>query len=261
MTNDDMMAGQPQEDSQPVQESGSAVEPGATTAPEPSTQNNGDTPEAPATTGLEALKPGTIIKGRVRKIVEFGAFVDVGVGRDGLAHISTLKRAGVDQTLKAGDTVDVVVRRVDVENNRISLAIAAPDAESKTALKDLEPNEVVTGRVVRLVDFGAFVDIGARTDGLLHVSQLPWGYVNHPSEVLNVGDEVQVRILDVDTRRRRISLTMKDLGERGDDEAQAVSREAPQAQEAPSGERIPTAFEVAFEKARVDAQRRRRASR
>lgn len=285
MTNDDMLAGQ-QEGAQPVQESGAVSESEAATAPEPSVQNNDQTPEAPASSALEALKPGTVIKGRVRKIVEFGAFVDVGVGRDGLAHVSTLKRAGIDQTLKAGDTVEVVVRRVDVENNRISLAIASPDAESKTALKDLEPNDVVTGRVVRLVDFGAFVDIGARTDGLLHVSQLPYGYVNHPSEVLNVGDEVQVRILEIDTQRRRISLTMKEMGEGGETSAPASSRsdssryessrpassrqassrpassrQATQTQEDSSGERVPTAFEVAFEKARTDAGRRRRASR
>jgi len=260
MTNDEMRAGS-QESAQPVEQPDAAAESRPATPPEPSTPNNGQPPEAPASPGLEQLKPGTIIKGKVRKIVDFGAFIDVGVGRDGLAHISTLKRAGVDQTLKAGDKVDVVVRRVDVENNRISLAIAAPDAEPKTPLRDLEPNEVVTGRVVRLVDFGAFVDIGARTDGLVHISQLGSGYVNHPSEVLNVGDQVQVRILDVDARRRRISLTMKDTSEAGDaGVAPAQTREAPQAQEPSSGDRLPTAMEVAFERARADARRRRRRS-
>lgn len=256
MTNDELMAGQ-DESAQPVQESG-AAETGAATAPEPPTPSNGQPPEAPTPSGLEALKPGSIVKGKVRKIVEFGAFIDIGVGRDGLAHISTLKRAGVDQTLRAGDEVDVVVRRVDVENNRISLAIASPEAESKTALRDLEPNEVVTGRVVRLVDFGAFVDIGARTDGLLHISQLGSGFVNHPSEVLNVGDEVQVRILEVDTRRRRISLTMKDLGEEREAAPSNAAREAYQAEDSSPSERLPTAMELAFEKARADARRRRR---
>lgn len=258
MTNDEMMAGQ-DEGAQPVQESG-AAEPGAATAPEPSPPSNGQTPEAPEPSGIETLKPGSIVKGKVRKIVDFGAFIDVGVGRDGLAHISTLKRAGVDGTLRAGDEVDVVVRRVDVENNRISLAIASPDAESKTALRDLEPNDVVTGRVVRLVDFGAFVDIGARTDGLLHISQLASGYVNHPSEVLHVGDEVQVRILDVDTRRRRISLSMKDTGEEREALPSSQTREVSQGQDSSPGERLPTAMELAFEKARADARRRRRQS-
>ncbi len=259
MTNDEIMAGQ-DEGAQPVQESG-AAESGAATAPEPSPPSNGQTSEAPAPSGLEALKPGSIVKGKVRKIVDFGAFIDVGVGRDGLAHISTLKRAGVDQTLKAGDEVDVVVRRVDVENNRISLAIASPDAESKTPLRDLETNEVVTGRVVRLVDFGAFVDIGARTDGLLHISQLGSGFVNHPSEVLHVGDEVQVRILEVDTRRRRISLTMRDVDEeREASGANNQARGASQSQDSSPGERLPTAMELAFEKARDDAKRRRRQS-
>jgi len=259
MTNDEMMAGQ-EEQAQPVQEPGAATESGAAAAPEPSTPGNGQSPEAPTPSTLEDLKPGMTVKGKVRKIVDFGAFIDVGVGRDGLAHISTLKRAGVDQTLRAGDEIDVVVRRVDVEKNRISLAIASADAEAKTPLRSLEPNEVVTGRVVRLVDFGAFVDIGARTDGLLHISQLSSGFVNHPSEVLNVGDEVQVRILDVDTRRRRISLTMKDVGDEGEGASNAPSRNNAQAQDTSPGERLPTAMEAAFERARADARRRRRQS-
>jgi len=259
MTNDDMMAGQ-HEGARPVEDVGVA-ESEAATAPEPPTSSS-QSPEAPLpSSGLNELKPGMTVKGKVRKIVDFGAFVDVGVGRDGLAHISTLKRAGIDQTLKAGDEVDVVVRRVDVDNNRISLGIASHSTGPKTPLRDLEPNEVVTGRVVRLVDFGAFVDIGARTDGLVHISQLGSGFVSHPSEVLNVGDEVQVRILEVDARRRRISLSMKDVGAGG--EAPPPSgqmREAPQSQDSSSGERLPTAMEVAFERAQADAKRRRRRS-
>jgi small subunit ribosomal protein S1 len=257
MTNEELKAGQ-DNDAQLQEESGGA-ESGATNAPEPSSPSSGQTPEAPTAPGLDSLKPAMIVKGKVRKIVDFGAFIDVGVGRDGLAHISTLKRAGVDQTLKAGDEVDVVVRRVDVDNNRISLAIASPDAEAKTPLRDLEPNDVVTGRVVRLVDFGAFVDIGARTDGLLHISQLGSGFVNHPSEVVNVGDEVQVRILEVDTRRRRISLSMKDVGDERVAGPSNQGREAAQDQEAP-GERLPTAMELAFQRARENARRRRRQS-
>ena len=218
MTNEELKAGQ-DNDAQLQEESGGA-ESGATNAPEPSSPSNGQTPEAPTAPGLDSLKPAMIVKGKVRKIVDFGAFIDVGVGRDGLAHISTLKRAGVDQTLKAGDEVDVVVR---------------------------------------LVDFGAFVDIGARTDGLLHISQLGSGFVNHPSEVVNVGDEVQVRILEVDTRRRRISLSMKDVGDERVAGPSNQGREAAQDQEAP-GERLPTAMELAFQRARENARRRRRQS-
>jgi small subunit ribosomal protein S1 len=158
---------------------------------------------------VEALKPGMRVKGRVRNIVEFGAFVDIGVGRDGLAHVSTLQRAGIDKTLKVGDLIDVQVRRIDADSNRISLTVPGAGKGAKTALNELQVGEQVTGRVVRLVDFGAFVDIGAQSDGLLHISRLSGGFVRHPSEVLRPGDEVQVRILEIDAQRRRISLTMK----------------------------------------------------
>lgn len=203
---------------------------------------------------LETLKPGTRVKGTVRSMTEFGAFIDIGVGRDGLAHISNLKRAGIDQTLKVGDVIEVLVRRIDTDNNRISLTIpVAEDAkETKIPLRDLEVNSLVTGRVVRLADFGAFVDIGAQVEGLLHVSQLPWGYVNKPSEVLKVGDEVQVRILEIDPRKRRIALSMKDVEPVTTQVQPNNTKDEPQ-------ERIPTAFEVAFEKARQQSRRRSRA--
>ncbi len=157
---------------------------------------------------IEDLKPGMRVKGRVRNVVEFGAFVDIGVGRDGLAHISTLKRAGLDKTVKVGDMIDVQVRRIDLDTNRISLTVPGAGRGTKTSLQELEVGALVPGRVVRLVEFGAFVDIGAQADGLLHVSQLQ-GYVRHPADVLKPGDEVEVKILEVDTQRRRISLTMK----------------------------------------------------
>jgi len=117
------------------------------------------------------------------------------------------------------------------------------------SLSNQDRGKVVTGRVVRLADFGAFVDIGAQTDGLLHVSQLSSDFVRHPSEVLKVGQEVQVRILEVDTRKRRISLTMKEMAE----EDYAPEEAAPQEPQ----ERLPTAFELAFQEA-VKKQRRTR---
>ena len=198
--------------------------------------------------GIESLKPGMKIKGKVRKVVNFGAFVDVGVGRDGLVHISALKTAGIDKEIKAGQDLDVVVRRVSKQGSRISLTVPNAGGGSKTRLQELRVDSVVEGRVVRLVDFGAFVDIGARADGLLHVSQLPRGYVDNPSEILEVGEEIQVRILGVDPRKRRISLSMREL------EDDAPSRPAPEPVENRS--HIPTAFEVAFQEALADRRRR-----
>lgn len=222
-------------------------------APEPAKPEGKDKSEKGLArpSGIESLKPGMRIKGKVRNVVDFGAFIDIGVGRDGLAHISTLKRAGIEKTIKVGDALDVIVRRVSVEDNRISLSVPSGRKRAKTPLQDLRVDSVVSGRVVRLVDFGAFVDIGARTDGLLHVSQLPHGYVNHPSEVLEPGDKVQVRILEIDPRKRRISLTMKGLSQGG-------NTKEPDGQEQEDNHGLPTAFEVAFEKARTEGRRRTR---
>ena len=199
-------------------------------------------------TSVEALKPGMRMQGTVRNVVDFGAFIDIGVGRDGLAHVSTLQRAGIDKTLKVGDTIDVQIRRVDLETNRISLTIPGAGRGTKTALADLAVGSQVPGRVVRLVDFGAFVDIGAQTDGLLHISQLSNGYVGHPSDVLTVGDEIKVSVLEVDTARRRISLSMKT----------AMVREMPTEVPEQSGpaEHVPTSFEVAWQEAMDSAQSR-----
>lgn len=198
-------------------------------------------------TTIEQLKPGMRLKGRVQNVVDFGAFIDIGVGRDGLAHISTLRRAGIDTSIKPGDVIGVQVRQVDRDRNRISLTIPGAEQSAKTPLEDLELGSMVEGRVVRIVDFGAFVDIGAQTDGLLHISELPFGYVEHPSDVLEEGQEVEVRVLDVDTDRRRISLSMKT------DEPQVRPQQSVQKQEEPEDD-MPSAFALAWEKALEEQQ-------
>lgn len=202
---------------------------------------------------IEELKEGMRVRGRVRNIVAFGAFVDLGVGRDGLAHISTLQRAGIDKTLQVGDMLDVQIRKIDLEKNRISLTVPGAARTMKKPLEALKAGQELTGRVVRLVDFGAFVDIGAQTDGLLHISQLSSGYVNHPREVVEVGQEVQVRILEIDTDRRRISLTMKDMDNEDTAPAQTPSPSA-EAQD----DRGPGLFAAAWQEA-LRSQKRRNA--
>ena len=108
-----------------------------TQAPEESTADE-EKKEQARPSSLDDLKPGMRMKGKIRNIVDFGAFVDIGVGRDGLAHISTLKRAGIDQTLKVGDVIDVQVRRVDLDNNRISLTVPGAGKNAKTSLRELK---------------------------------------------------------------------------------------------------------------------------
>lgn len=223
-------------------------------SPVTSLSSGESSPSATHPLTLETLKPGMRLKGTVRSIVEFGAFVDIGVGRDGLAHISTLKRAGLDKTLHVGDVIDVQIRRIDTESNRISLTVPGSGKGAKTPLEELEPGAMVTGRVVRLVDFGAFVDIGAQVDGLLHVSQLPYGYVSHPAEVLKPGDEIQVRILEVDPRRRRVSLSMKEMEE----VPASPEPESPKEEEESSTGIFAAAWEKALQEQRQ--RRKRRAS-
>jgi small subunit ribosomal protein S1 len=223
---------------EPVEAEGTApAEPAATT-------EEVESQESDKPSDIEDLKPGMRLQGRVRNVVDFGAFIDVGVGRDGLAHISTLKRAGIDKTVKEGDLLDVQIRRIDTERNRISLTIPGAGKGAKKSLKELKENSIVQGRVVRLVDFGAFIDVGAQTDGLLHISEITDGYVSHPSQALSVGDEIEVRILEVDTERRRISLSTKGMDVEVEEQPQAVTP----SDDSEDGD-FPTAFQVAWESA------------
>jgi len=157
------------------------------------------------------LKPGLKVEGKVVRLEKFGAFVDIGAEIDGLVHVSEMGTGRVNRpsdVVREGDVVTVWVKEVDRKARRISLTMVEPP---KVDLRTLKPDTILTGKVVRLESFGAFVDIGAGRDGMIHVTEMGRGYVGSPSEVLSVGDEVQVRVLEVDPRRGRISLSMKDL--------------------------------------------------
>ncbi len=157
------------------------------------------------------LKPGLKVEGKVVRLETFGAFVDIGADTDGLVHVSEMGTGRVNKpsdVVREGDMVTVWVKEVDRKARRISLTMQEPP---KVDLHTLKPDMVLTGKVVRLERFGAFVDIGAGRDGMIHVTEMGRGYVGHPSDIVSVGDEVQVRVLEVDPRRGRISLSMKDL--------------------------------------------------
>ena len=157
------------------------------------------------------LEPGQKVEGKVVRLEKFGAFVDIGAETDGLVHVSEMKAGRVDKpsdVVAEGDNLTVWIREVDRKSRRISLTMLEPP---EVDIRTLKPDMALSGRVVRLESFGAFVDVGAGRDGMIHVTEMGRGYVGSPSEIVSVGDEVQVRVLDVDARRGRISLSMKDL--------------------------------------------------
>ena len=157
------------------------------------------------------LEPGMQVEGKVVRLERFGAFVNIGAQTDGLVHVSEMGTGRVDKpsdVVSEGDLVSVWIKDVDRKSRRISLTLLEPPEVDIRALK---PDMSLTGTVVRLESFGAFVDVGAGRDGMIHVTEMGRGYVGSPSEIVSVGDEVQVRVLEVDPRRGRISLSMKDL--------------------------------------------------
>jgi small subunit ribosomal protein S1 len=164
---------------------------------------------------LESLKKGERRKGVVSSIVNFGAFVDLG-GVDGLVHVSELSWKHVDhpsEVATVGEEVEVEVLDVDLERERVSLSLKATQEDPwKEFERKYQAGEIITGQVTKLVPFGAFVRVAAGIEGLVHISELSDSHVESPEQVLNVGDEVRVRVIDVDVSRRRISLSMRQVG-------------------------------------------------
>src|SRR5512138_856154 len=155
------------------------------------------------------LEPKTKLSGKVLKTTLAGALVDVGQNIPGVIHISQLSKDPinkVEDVVKEGQTVEVWVRRV--KKDRIELTMIEPLA---LEWKEIEPDMVVKGKVVRLETYGAFVDIGAERPGMVHVSELAHGYVKTPAEVVKEGDEVEAKVLDVNRKKKQIKLSMKAL--------------------------------------------------
>jgi len=161
---------------------------------------------------LVKLAKGQILKGNVSSIVDFGAFVDLG-GIDGLVHISELSWSHVNhpsEVVAVGDPVEVMVLDVDMSRERISLGLKqTQDDPWKQLVKNFPIGTIVEGKVTKLVPFGSFVEIGDGVEGLVHISEMAKGHVEKPEDVVAVGDSVHVRVMDVDTERRRISLSIR----------------------------------------------------
>lgn len=163
---------------------------------------------------LSSLKVGDIVKAEVKRFTNFGAFAEVN-GVDGLIHLSQIswnhvKRA--EDYLKSGDIIDVKVIELDKENKKLSLSIKEITPEPwKDVTEKYPEGSVVLGKVVRINDFGAFVELEPGVDGLVHISKISHDRINNPADVLSVGQDIKAKILSVDEEQKRISLSMKDV--------------------------------------------------
>jgi small subunit ribosomal protein S1 len=166
---------------------------------------------------LESLKKGERRRGVVSSIVNFGAFVDIGGGVDGLVHVSELSWKHVDhpsEVVAVGQEVDVEVLDVDLERERVSLSLKATQEDPwREFERKHQAGEVIDGAVTKLVPFGAFGRVGEGIEGLVHISELSEQHVESPEQVIAVGEQVRVKVVDVDVSRRRISLSMRRVSE------------------------------------------------
>ena len=168
---------------------------------------------------LVNLKPGEVRKGVVSSVVNFGAFVDLG-GMDGLVHVSELSWKHVDHpssVVAVGDEVNVQVLDVDLDKERISLSLKATQVDPwQEFATNHRIGELVYGRITKLVPFGAFVQVGDGIEGLVHISEMAAHHVDLPEQVVTAGEELWVKIIDIDLQRRRISLSIKQAAEGGE---------------------------------------------
>ncbi|AKR08641.1 30S ribosomal protein S1 [Bacillus thuringiensis] len=163
---------------------------------------------------ISSLKEGDVVEGTVQRLTDFGAFVNVG-GVDGLVHISQISHERVEQpseVLEQGQKVKVKVLSVDADTQRISLSIkAAQPGPWENVAGEIKAGDIREGVVKRLVTFGAFVEILPGVEGLVHVSQIANRHVKNPSEVLEMRQEVKVKVLEVHVAEKRISLSIKEV--------------------------------------------------
>ncbi|SDH08223.1 SSU ribosomal protein S1P [Alteribacillus persepolensis] len=186
---------------------------------------------------LENLQVGDVVKGTVQRLTDFGAFVDIG-GVDGLVHISQMAHHRVEspgEIVKEGDEIDVKILAVDTESERVSLSIKETLPGPWTTIEgQFEPGDIIEGQVKRLVSFGAFVEVAPGVEGLVHISQIANRHIGTPGEVLEEGQSVKAKILDINPSEQRISLSIREL-EKEDTPDEKVQQEYEAPEEDHSG--------------------------
>ena len=194
---------------------------------------------------LSDIHPKMELKGIVKKVEFIGALVDIGLEQNALLHISRLKAgrvSNVHDVLSEGQEIVVWIHAVDREQGRVSLTMIKPAA---VGWDEVKAGQIHTGKVVRIEKFGVFVDIGAERPGLVHVSELASGYVNAPADVVEKGQEVQVKVLAINSQKNQIDLSIKAL------ESDLVE----EAQQEEAEEDIPTAMALALQRAFDDSSK------
>ena len=209
---------------------------------------------------IDDIKRKMFFTGKVVKTTLAGAIVDIGLEIPGVIHISQLQKdpvKRVEDVVQAGQTVDVWVRRIFPKKNRIELTMIKPlDLE----WGEIEKEMVIKGKVSRLEKFGVFVDIGAERPGLVHISELTHDYIRTPNEVVKEGDEVEVKVLDINRQKKQIKLSMKALEEKPekitkviqakiDKKEKETSSTQQQQPEVEKETPVPTAMEMALREA------------
>jgi len=223
------------------------------------------TPYSVQPENIQELKRKMQFTGIVLKTTLAGAVVDIGLPVPGVIHISQLQEQAtnrVEDVVQPGQSVDVWIRRVDPKKNRIELTMIKPlDLE----WREIEKGMVVNGKVTRLEKFGVFVDIGAERPGLVHISEMTHDYIKTPGDVVKEGDEIEVKVLDVNRRKKQIKLSMKALEEKPAPPPKATQprkeKEKESMEEGEKEEPIPTAMEVALREAMERTQAQEQAPR
>src|ERR671939_1233918 len=189
---------------------------------------------------LTTLQVGDVVSGTVSNLVDFGAFVDLD-GIDGLIHISELSWNHVDrpgEVVEVGEEVQVKVLEVDRERERISLGLKQTRKDPwQEIVESVNIGETIHGRVTKLVSFGAFVEVAEGVEGLIHISELADHHVETPDEIVRSGDEVEARIIDVDARRRRLSLSLRPKREEREERPPRREERPPRREREPRGDR------------------------
>lgn len=162
------------------------------------------------------LLPGDIVEGTVRRLTSFGAFINIG-GVDGLVHISEISYDHINNpadVLKVNETVKAKVLNVDKENDKLGLSIKALEKSPwEKAKEEIKTGDILTGKVKKLTDFGAFVAVLPGIEGLVHISEISWNHVKVPADVLSVDEEVKVKVINFDADKKRLGLSIKQLTE------------------------------------------------